>query len=150
MAEGESIVNGTVIGVRGSLVDLYFPKDLPPLPTMLLLGGGFWLSRALLATKQIATLRRPAYGHRSSLVRGEDPLFSALFQQHFFIGLYRACAESLASENVHRLASMGIAEKTIEERLLDLKVAFQQPRQDTMTEERLDIVSGFEALSHSP
>ncbi|MBE7384831.1 MAG: F0F1 ATP synthase subunit gamma [Leptolyngbya sp. SIO1E4] len=74
-------------------------------------------------------------------------LFSALFQQHFFIGLYRACAESLASENASRLASMRIAEKNIEERLFDLKATFQQQRQDSITEELLDIVSGFEALA---
>ncbi len=77
----------------------------------------------------------------------QERLFSALFQQHFFLGLYRACAESLASENASRLASMRIAEKNIEERLFDLKAAFQQQRQDTITEELLDIVSGFEALA---
>lgn len=76
-----------------------------------------------------------------------EKLFSALFQQHFFIGLYRACAESLASENASRLAAMQIAEKNIAERLFDLKAAFQQQRQEAITEELLDIVSGFEALS---
>ena len=76
-----------------------------------------------------------------------ERLFSALFQQHFFVGLYRACAESLASENASRLAAMQVAEKNIEERLFDLKATFQQQRQDTITAELLDIVSGFEALA---
>lgn len=75
-------------------------------------------------------------------------LFTAIFQQHFFIGLYRACAESLASENASRLAAMQIAEKNIDERLQTLTVAYQQQRQDTITEELLDIVAGFEALEH--
>ena len=87
---------------------------------------------------------------RPQVMMDRDRLFSALFQQHFFIRLYRACAESLASENATRLASMQIAEKNIEARLSDLKVAFQQQRQDAITEELLDIISGFEALSQEP
>jgi F-type H+-transporting ATPase subunit gamma len=84
---------------------------------------------------------------RPQITMEPERLFSALFQQHFFLGLYRACAESLASENASRLASMHIAEKNIEERLFDLKAALQQQRQKTITEELLDIVSGFEALA---
>jgi F-type H+-transporting ATPase subunit gamma len=76
-----------------------------------------------------------------------ERLASALFRQHFFVALYRACAESLASENTSRLASMQIAEKNIEERLMELKTHFQQQRQTAITEELLDIVSGFEALN---
>jgi F-type H+-transporting ATPase subunit gamma len=77
-----------------------------------------------------------------------DSLASALFRQHFFISLYRACAESLASENASRLASMQIAEKNIEEKLGELKTSFHQERQNVITEELLDIVSGFEALTN--
>lgn len=40
------------------------------------------------------------------------PLFSAFVRQHLFVSLYRAFAESLASENASRLASMQSAEKT--------------------------------------
>ncbi len=86
---------------------------------------------------------------RPHITMEQERLFSALFQQHFFLGLYRACAESLASENASRLASMRIAEKNIEERLFDLKAVFQQQRQQTITEELLDIVSGFEALAQN-
>ncbi|MGB3614899.1 MAG: F0F1 ATP synthase subunit gamma [Elainellaceae cyanobacterium] len=84
---------------------------------------------------------------RPQLLTGSRHLFSAMFQQHFFIGLYRACAESLASENASRLASMQTAEKNIEERLFGLKAAFQRQRQDHITEELLDIIAGFEALT---
>lgn len=75
-----------------------------------------------------------------------EPLFTAIFQQHFFIGLYRACAESLASENASRLVAMQVAEKNIDERLQTLRVAYRQQRQDAITEELLDIIAGFEAL----
>lgn len=78
----------------------------------------------------------------------QEKLASALFQQHFFVSLYRACAESLASENASRLASMQMAEKNIEERLNELQAEFNHQRQTMITEELLDIVSGFEALTH--
>lgn len=85
---------------------------------------------------------------RPQVTMDYERLFSAIFQQHFFIGLYRACAESLASENASRLAAMQVAEKNIEERLQALKIVYQQQRQDSITEELLDIVAGFEALDH--
>ena len=73
-------------------------------------------------------------------------LFSALIQQHLFIGIYRAFAESLASENASRLASMRRAEQNIDDRLDELKRQYHQQRQLAVTSELLDIVSAFEAL----
>jgi F-type H+-transporting ATPase subunit gamma len=75
-----------------------------------------------------------------------DALFSSLIREYLFVSLYRAFAESLASENASRLASMQNAEKNIEEQMLDLHVQFHRTRQMTITEELLDIVAGFEAL----
>jgi len=75
-----------------------------------------------------------------------DALFSALIRQYLFVSLYRAFAESLASENASRLAAMQNAERNIDERLGQLQAQFHQQRQMTITEELLDIVSGFEAL----
>ncbi|MBP7765925.1 MAG: F0F1 ATP synthase subunit gamma [Syntrophaceae bacterium] len=76
-----------------------------------------------------------------------DRIFSSLIREYLFVSLYRAFAESLASENASRLASMQNAEKNIEEQLQDLHVQFHRTRQMTITEELLDIVAGFEALS---
>jgi len=76
-----------------------------------------------------------------------DQIFSSLIREYLFVSLYRAFAESLASENASRLASMQNAEKNIEEQLLDLHVQYHRTRQMTITEELLDIVAGFEALS---
>ncbi|MEO0924599.1 MAG: F0F1 ATP synthase subunit gamma [Cyanobacteria bacterium J06643_13] len=76
-----------------------------------------------------------------------DKLATALFRQYFFVSLYRACAESLKSENTSRLAAMQTAEKNISERLGELNMQFNQQRQTTITEELLDIVAGFEALN---
>ncbi|MEM5787495.1 MAG: F0F1 ATP synthase subunit gamma [Syntrophobacteraceae bacterium] len=75
-----------------------------------------------------------------------DKLFSALIREYLFISLCRAFAESSASENAGRLSSMQGAEKSIEERLNDLTGRYYQQRQESITEELLDIISGFEAL----
>jgi len=75
-----------------------------------------------------------------------DPLFSALIQQYLFVSLFRAFAESLASENASRLASMQGAERNIKEQMGMLNMQYHQQRQMSITEELLDIVSGFEAL----
>ena len=73
-------------------------------------------------------------------------LFRALIGEYLFVSIYRAFANALASENASRLAAMQSAEKNIEERLDELFMQFHRQRQMTITEELLDIVSGFEAL----
>jgi F-type H+-transporting ATPase subunit gamma len=71
----------------------------------------------------------------------------ALLREYLFISLFRACAESLASENASRLAAMQRAEKNIDELLEDLSRTFHRLRQGGIDEELFDVVSGFEALS---
>lgn len=73
-----------------------------------------------------------------------EQLFAALVRQYIFVTLFRACAESLASEHSSRMVSMQAAEKNIDERLQLLNNYFRQQRQDAITEELLDIVAGFE------
>ncbi|OKH40042.1 F0F1 ATP synthase subunit gamma [[Phormidium ambiguum] IAM M-71] len=76
-------------------------------------------------------------------------LFAELIRHYLFVSLYRAFAESLASENASRLISMQVAEQNIEERLEAFNAAFQQQRQSIITEEILEILSGFEVLTQS-
>jgi F-type H+-transporting ATPase subunit gamma len=71
----------------------------------------------------------------------------ALIREYLFISLFRACAESLASENASRLAAMQRAEKNIDELLQDLNRTFHRLRQGGIDEELFDVISGFEALS---
>jgi F-type H+-transporting ATPase subunit gamma len=73
-------------------------------------------------------------------------LFARLVREYLFIGLFRACAESLASENASRLSAMESAESRIEERLAELRQRFNHRRQQSITEELLEVVAGFEAL----
>ena len=71
----------------------------------------------------------------------------ALIREYLFVSIFRACAESLASENASRLAAMQRADKNIDELLDDIKGRFQRLRQSTIDEELFDVTSGFEALS---
>jgi len=74
-----------------------------------------------------------------------EDLFLALLEQYFFVTLFRACAESLASENGSRLAAMQNAEKNLDERHADVVAEFRRRRQEAITGELLDLLSGFEA-----
>jgi F-type H+-transporting ATPase subunit gamma len=78
---------------------------------------------------------------------GPGPLLAALVRQHLSVTLYRTVAQSLAAENASRLTAMQAAEKNISERLDELQAAFHQQRQGTITEELLDVISGFETLT---
>ena len=67
-------------------------------------------------------------------------------REYLFVSLYRACAESLASENASRLAAMIRAEKNIDGLLENLNGTFRRLRQNLIDEELFDIVAGFEAI----
>jgi F-type H+-transporting ATPase subunit gamma len=71
----------------------------------------------------------------------------ALIREYLFVSLFRACAESLASENASRLAAMQRADKNIDELLEHLNGTFHRLRQSGIDEELFDVISGFEALS---
>ncbi|WP_097460637.1 F0F1 ATP synthase subunit gamma [Mangrovitalea sediminis] len=74
-------------------------------------------------------------------------LLAALTRQLIFSSLFRACTESLSSEHSSRLAAMQVAEKNIDEHLTELGTRFSQERQEMITEELLDLMGGFEALT---
>lgn len=71
----------------------------------------------------------------------------ALIREYLFISLFRACAESLASENASRLSAMERADKNIDELLERLRGTFHGLRQRRIDEELFDVISGFEALT---
>lgn len=75
-----------------------------------------------------------------------EALFASLLRQHLFAGVFRAGAESAASEHATRLAAMQGAERNIEDHLGELNAAYRRKRQESITEELLDIVAGFETL----
>lgn len=72
-------------------------------------------------------------------------LFPTLIREHLFVELYGAAVRSQAAENASRLASMEAAERRIEERLAHLRGRFNQQRQQKITEELLDLITGYTA-----
>ncbi len=75
-----------------------------------------------------------------------ETMFLDLIRQAIFVSLYRALAESQASENASRLLTMRGAEQSIGEQLEDLTRVYHRQRQMAITEELLDIASGAESL----
>jgi F-type H+-transporting ATPase subunit gamma len=125
-------------------VELYFSKHLQGASyrsetTRLLPVDDAWLER--IGRRDWKSRRLPTF------TMEWRALYTALIRQYLFVSIYRAFAESLASENASRLASMQGAESNIEERIRELTHEFQQRRQMKITEELLDIASGFEALT---
>jgi len=75
-------------------------------------------------------------------------LFGALIRNHIFASVFRAAAEAIAAENAARLALMQQAERSIDDRLSELLATMRSARQSEITNELLDVIAGFEALSH--
>ncbi len=125
-----------VLHHRRTLGASYGPRErcLLPLPADRLQAWSRqrWESRSL----PMYTLPRPR-------------LFSVLVRQYLFVSIFAACAESRAAENSARIAAMQAAERSIEERLDELRLAFHQQRQTAITAEILEVVGGFEALAAS-
>lgn len=84
---------------------------------------------------------------RPEVLGGETATLRALIREYLFISLYRACAESLASENASRLAAMQRADKNIDTLLEQLNGSFHRVRQSSIDEELFDVISSVEALS---
>jgi F-type H+-transporting ATPase subunit gamma len=59
-----------------------------------------------------------------------------------FVSLFRASAESLASENASRLAAMQRADKNIEELLETLERNYHRLRQASIDAEMFDVIAG--------
>lgn len=71
----------------------------------------------------------------------------AFIREHLFVSLFRASAESLASENASRLAAMQRADKNIGTLLTELGAEFNRLRQSGIDEELFDVIAGFDAMA---
>jgi len=76
----------------------------------------------------------------------QEATLPAFISEYLFISLFKACAESLASENASRLAAMQRAEKNIDSLLTNLNRTFYRLRQSSIDEELFDVIAGFNAL----
>lgn len=76
-----------------------------------------------------------------------EQMVQALVREYIYVNLFRSIALSMAGENASRLAAMHAAVKKIEEVSENLTMEYRKSRQNAITGELLDIISGFEALS---
>ncbi len=138
-----TIIDHTRLQHRTGRVALYFsqrttatvtePHRTRVLPVELRRFAGHWDSRRQSRSLPMHTL--PC-----------NELLSSLIREYLFVSLFRACAESLSSENAARIQSMQTAERNITDRLRELRSELNQSRQTSITEELLDVVGGFEVL----
>jgi F-type H+-transporting ATPase subunit gamma len=113
-----------------------------PVGTQLLPLDSEWLWR--LARQRWPTRAIPDY------TMDTEALFAALARQHLFVRLFRAGAESAAGEHATRLMAMQAAERNIEEHLAEMNATYRRKRQESITDELLDVVAGFETLVATP
>ncbi len=82
----------------------------------------------------------------AEVMGGRSATLRMLVREYLFISLFKACAESLASENASRLSAMERADKNITDLLEGLHATSHSLRQTAIDEELFDVISGFEAL----
>jgi F-type H+-transporting ATPase subunit gamma len=97
--------------------------------------------------KELEKIRWPGKS-LPELCGGRETTLRACIREYLFISLFKACAESLASENASRLAAMQRAEKNIDSLMKALNRTFYRLRQSSIDEELFDVIAGFNALSH--
>ncbi|WP_192035108.1 F0F1 ATP synthase subunit gamma [Halomonas sp. YLGW01] len=94
--------------------------------------------------QRLARIPWPTHNLPEVLCQGSVTL-RGLIHEYLFISLYRACAESLASENASRLAAMERADRNIDELMETLHGTLHRLRQGSIDAELFDVIAGFEA-----
>lgn len=79
-----------------------------------------------------------------------DTLLQRLLSEYLFAEITRAVMESLASENAARLRVMEAADHSIDDKLQVLRRRENVLRQEAITSELLDVVTGSEAILTAP
>jgi F-type H+-transporting ATPase subunit gamma len=143
---GQILVESEMHHSRGEAAELYLFYNRPtsgavyaPVSQRLLPLDETW-------RRELAELSWPT-GNLPEVMGGGTAALRALIREYLFVSLFRACAESLASENASRLAAMQRADKNIDELLEDLNGTFHRLRQNSIDEELFEVIAGFEALS---
>ncbi len=143
---GQILVESEARRSQGEIVELHLFYNRPA-------SGAVYepLTQRLLPLDQIWRRERAGSSwptkNLPEVMGGDTQTLRALIREYLFVSLFRACAESLASENASRLAAMQRADKNIDELLEDLNGTFHRVRQNSIDEELFDVISGFEALS---
>lgn len=75
-----------------------------------------------------------------------EKMFAALLNEYLTIALASQLNYSLAAEHYTRMTNMQNAEKNIDESLDQMNLEYQQERQENITDELIDVISGAEAV----
>lgn len=109
--------------------------------------GSRWrIARASLLPLDLSRFRHRAARQPAAHYLAPAVLLDRLIEEYFFSDLVRATVEALGSENAARLQAMSAAYDNIERKLDQLADQERQMRQEQITEEILDLVTGSEAL----
>jgi F-type H+-transporting ATPase subunit gamma len=97
----------------------------------------------------LAALRARAWSSRRLpiLPGPAGALLRRLIRQLLFARVFTAVIQSRTAEHAERLAAMQAADRSIAEKIDDLHVAHRLKRQDVITSELLDLISGYEAIT---
>ncbi|MBP5215655.1 MAG: F0F1 ATP synthase subunit gamma [Alphaproteobacteria bacterium] len=74
-------------------------------------------------------------------------MFAALINEILMIALSKEINSSLAAEHFTRMTNMQNAESNIDEKLEEMNLKYQQQRQEEITDELIDVISGSEAVN---
>jgi F-type H+-transporting ATPase subunit gamma len=102
-----------------------------------------------LSAERFRKLEKRAWPSRSLPVytMEREALLASLLRQYLFASMFRACAESQASEHASRLSAMQSAQRNLDERIEEVTTLYRRARQNAITSELLDVVAGFEAIT---
>ncbi len=146
---GQILVESEKIQSQDESVELYlFYNQLKsktmyePVSQRLLPLDEVWIS-------ELAKLPWPTRNLLPDIMGDTTVTLRALIREYLFVSIFRACADSLASENASRLAAMQRADKNIDELLEELNGTYYRLRQSGIDEELFEVISGFEALSQA-
>jgi len=76
----------------------------------------------------------------------DDTLLDALVKRYVEYSMYYALIDSLAAEHSARMQAMDAATKNAKEMVQDLNVKYNKARQEAITTELIEIISGMESM----
>jgi F-type H+-transporting ATPase subunit gamma len=77
---------------------------------------------------------------------GDEKILEELMQKYFEYNMYYALIDSLAAEHSARMQAMDSATNNAKERVEALNIAYNKARQESITTELIEIISGVESL----
>jgi F-type H+-transporting ATPase subunit gamma len=97
---------------------------------------------------QAATLTKGTGGFPPDMIFEPKPehIIDQLVKKHFNVQMYRCMSESVAAEHGARMTAMEAASKNAGEMIRSLTLSYNKIRQEKITTELIEIVSGAEAL----